>query len=82
MGKGSFARVYLVERIEDNKMFACKAFLKEAIYNKVNGKESLINEIEIMKKLDHPNLMKLYEVFETEKSIYLIIEKLEGGQLH
>ena len=32
-----------------------------------------------MKMLDHPNIMKLYEVFETNNSIYMILQLLEGG---
>lgn len=36
--------------------------------------ESLYNEININRKLDHKNIIKLHEVFETENSIYLIID--------
>ena len=32
-----------------------------------------------MRKLNHPNLMKLYEVYETENSIYMCVELLKGG---
>ena len=32
-----------------------------------------------MKMLDHPNIMKLYEVFETDNSLYMILQLLEGG---
>lgn len=46
-----------------------------------SGKESLINEVNIMKKLDHPNILKIYEVYETIHSIYLVIDLLEGGEL-
>ena len=34
-----------------------------------------------MKRLDHANILKIYEVFETKHSIYLVIELLEGGEL-
>ena len=34
-----------------------------------------------MKRLDHANVLKIYEVFETKHSIYLVIELLEGGEL-
>ena len=34
-----------------------------------------------MKKLDHPNILKIYEVYETIHSIYLVIDLLEGGEL-
>jgi serine/threonine protein kinase len=60
-------------------MFAVKNFTKETLYQEENGKEGLTNEIEIMRMLDYPNIMKLYEVFETENSLYLILELLEGG---
>lgn len=51
IGKGNFASVYLAERIEDDKFFAVKAFSKEAAYSQEFGKESLINEIEIMRTI-------------------------------
>lgn len=34
-----------------------------------------------MRKLDHPNIIKLYEVFETKNSIYMILDLLKGGSL-
>ena len=65
---------------------AIKAFCKNAVYKEENGKvmnlsigqEGLMNEIQIMRALDHPNLMKLYEVYETQNSIYMCLELLEG----
>ena len=38
-------------------------------------------EIDILKNLDHPNIMKLYEVFEDDTSIYLVSELCLGGEL-
>lgn len=38
-------------------------------------------EIDILKNLDHPNIMKLYEVFEDSQSIYLVSELCKGGEL-
>jgi serine/threonine protein kinase len=40
-----------------------------------------MNEIRIMRQFNHPGLMKLFEVFETDNSYYLAIEHLDGGQL-
>lgn len=59
-----------------------KAFSKEAAYSEENGKECLIKEIEVMRCLNHNNTMKLYEVFESENSLYIIFELLSGGQLY
>ena len=39
------------------------------------------NEIKILKQLDHPNIVKLYEIYNDSKNIYLITEYLEGGEL-
>ena len=38
-------------------------------------------EINIMKELDHPNVIKLFETFEDSTNIYLIMELCEGGEL-
>ncbi len=59
-----------------------KAFSKEGTYQEENGKESLINEIELNRKLTHKNLMRLYGVYESQNSIYVQVELLQGGQLY
>jgi len=38
-------------------------------------------EIDILKNLDHPNILRLYEVFEDKKFIYLVTEYCDGGEL-
>ena len=81
IGKGSFARVYLVEDKEKKTRFAVKAFSKEYLLTQNKGKESLINEIEVMRELRHPHIMLLEEVHESQNSIYLVTELLEGGEL-
>ena len=42
---------------------------------------ALMNEIEIMAQLDHPNVVKLYEVFDDDDYIFLVMELLSGGEL-
>ena len=38
--------------------------------------KALQNEVTILKRLDHPNVVKLYDLFETKNSVYLVMEKL------
>ena len=47
----------------------------------MKDKEIFATEVQLLKKLDHPNIIKLYEVYETEKTIYLVTEVCEGGEL-
>ncbi len=41
----------------------------------------LQDEIEIMKMLDHPNVIKVYEIFEEESMLHLVLELCNGGDL-
>ena len=82
IGKGNFASVYLAEKLESGRSFAVKAFSKEAAYSEDKGKECLIKEIEVMRALGHRSCMRLEEVFESENSLYIVVELLEGGQLY
>lgn len=40
-----------------------------------------MKEVEILKELDHPNVVKIYEYFEDTQHIFIIMEYLEGGEL-
>ena len=39
------------------------------------------NEINIMKQVDHPNIVKMYESYEDEKYLYIVMELLSGGEV-
>lgn len=43
--------------------------------------KQLINEVEIMKKLDHPHIVKVYEYYQDEKFFYIVSEMCSGGEL-
>ena len=61
-------------------MFDKKTLLKSKSSSR--SKEGLLNEIAMMRILkDHPNILKLYEVYEGEYHIYLVLELLKGGEL-
>eukprot|EP01082_Thalassiosira_pseudonana_P015982 g14270.t1 g14270 contig9:1504932-1507607(-) len=61
------------------RTFACKTILTSRI-NKEQIQE-LVNEIMIMRRLDHPYVLKLYEVYHVKRKIWLVTELCTGGDL-
>lgn len=82
VGEGSFAKVYLAHRNLDGKEFAVKAFAKARLQKQNKGKMAIRNEIEMLLRLAHPNVSRLFEVHETKNSLYLVCEYLGGGSLN
>ena len=76
LGKGSFGKVFQVRNKSTNKFYACKKLSKLNM-----NKAQFQKEVDILMKMDHPNIIKLYEVFESDNSIYLIMEECFGGEL-
>jgi calcium-dependent protein kinase len=79
IGKGGIAKVYEVKNKKTKDIRACKLLSKSDI--KESDLEKFRREIKILIKADHPNIIKLYEVYETKRSLYLIMEKCDGGEL-
>lgn len=53
LGKGSFATVYEIVRLDDGERFAAKVFSKENIKNNRSKMRSFINELEILRYIEH-----------------------------
>ena len=77
LGQGTYGKIYSVKNKTTGEIRACKQLSKHMIQDKTQFQ----TEIEIMITLTHPNILKLYEVFEDERYYYLIIEKCNGGEL-
>ena len=77
LGKGGYAKVYEVQHKKTKEIRACKHLSKANIpdYDKFK------REIQILIIADHPNIIKLYEVFESKRSLYLVMELCRGGEL-
>uniref|UniRef100_A0A8C1P9G8 non-specific serine/threonine protein kinase n=1 Tax=Cyprinus carpio TaxID=7962 RepID=A0A8C1P9G8_CYPCA len=72
IGKGNFAKVKLARHVLTGREVSRYIF---------NVTHTLFREVRIMKVLNHPNIVKLFEVIETEKTLYLIMEYASGGEV-
>jgi len=76
IGAGSYGSVKKAINKKTGAVCAVKSISKSSV-----DAEKIANEIEVMKILDHPNIIKLYETFEDAKDIYLVMELCTGGEL-
>ncbi|XP_054651196.1 MAP/microtubule affinity-regulating kinase 4 isoform X3 [Dunckerocampus dactyliophorus] len=79
IGKGNFAKVKLARHILTGREVAIKIIDKTQL--NPTSLQKLFREVRIMKTLNHPNIVQLFEVIETEKTLYLIMEYASGGEV-
>ncbi|XP_029585869.1 MAP/microtubule affinity-regulating kinase 3 isoform X6 [Salmo trutta] len=79
IGKGNFAKVKLARHILTGREVAIKIIDKTQL--NPNSLQKLFREVRIMKLLNHPNIVKLFEVIETERTLYLVMEYASGGEV-
>lgn len=77
LGEGSYGSVSKAVSKSTNASFAVKSISKSQMKNI----DRFRKEIDIMMKMDHPNILKLYETFEDTRFIYLVLELCLGGEL-
>ena len=73
LGHGSYGQVKKVKHKKMNEVRAMKITNKKSVSSKY--------EIEILRKISHPNITNIFEIFEDSKKYYIIMEFLEGGEL-
>ena len=84
LGKGAYGSVYKVIRKNSGTreiIRALKEISKESMNVNKENEEEIRNEIEVLKSIDHPNIMKIFEFFEDDKNIFLINEFCGGGDV-
>ena len=81
LGSGSFGNVYLVKHKKTGAEYAIKAIDKR---NKTNQEEKpyFRREVEVMYKIHHPNVVKLYGHFEDNNYCYFIMEYISKGNVY
>ena len=78
IGRGSFGKVYLVKNKLLNNLFAMKIINKTDDNEK---EEDIMNEINILRKMDHPNIVKIHDFYTTLKEYILVTEYCPEGEL-
>lgn len=80
MGEGTFGKVKVGTHILTGEKVAIKVLEKAKIVD-VADVERVAREIHILKIIRHPHIVQLYEIVETSKELYLIMEYARGGEL-
>nr|XP_009305164.3 serine/threonine-protein kinase H2 [Danio rerio] len=77
IGRGSFSRVVRAEHKQTHQPFAIKLLDLRA----PEGLESCQAELRVLRRVNHPNIIRLTEVFQTPHRVYLVLELATGGEL-
>lgn len=77
LGKGTFGTVERCTHRKTKMLRAIKTIPKKKVYHE----DRIANEVEVMRILEHPHIVKLYEAFEDDKCIYIAMELCNGGEL-
>lgn len=81
LGRGSFSKVYNGYRRSKPKRVAVKTIRKSNMQENKSFFETTLNEMSILRLVRHPNIIKLYAVYESHKHVNFIFEHMEHGTL-
>lgn len=83
IGKGGMSVVYLAMDKRLNKQWAIKEFRKDKDdASKQVALKALLDEANLMKKLDHPTLPRIVDIIETNHTVYIVMDYIEGESLN
>ncbi|NXV17898.1 KCC1G kinase, partial [Cepphus grylle] len=77
LGSGAFSEVFLVKQRSTGKLFALKCIKKSPL----TRESSLENEIAVLKKIKHENIVTLEDIYESTTHFYLVMQLVSGGEL-
>ena len=83
---GQHGVTYRCEKLTDNSHYAVKVINKNRYY-RVSGKlrerylRKMHNEIDIMRRLKHDNIVRLYSMYADETTLYIVMDECKGGEL-
>lgn len=82
VGQGGMSVVYLAMNEKANKQWAVKEVRKDGVKDFEVVKQGLVAEIDILKKLSHPNLPSIVDVIDSEESFIIIMDYIQGNSLN
>ena len=80
LGEGSYGKVYKATSVLSSANVAIKCYERAKIKSETACRR-IMQEIEILKYTFHPHIIKLYEIFENQKYIFVVIEYIDSGDL-
>ena len=80
LGRGSYGVVYKVQSLSDSRDYVLKKINIKHL--KPKQQNLVLKEVLILKKVRHPHIIRYYNSFIEEDSLYIVMEYAEGGDLH
>ena len=81
LGTGAFGTVKLATKRGSDVLYAIKSISKQSILRSQMGSQ-VKKEISIMKSLDHPNVVQIFEVLMSTEYLYIVMDFVSGGELY
>ena len=76
IGKGNFAKVHSCHNKLSQEKFALKSIEKSLIKKNKRNSTSMLSEIDILRRVEHKHVIKMFEVYESDKYVHLVLEML------
>ena len=80
VGKGSYGKVLLVKKNDDDKIYAMKVLKKKNMIKR-NQVEHIKTERKVLELINHPFIISLKYAFQTPEKLYLVMDYCPGGEL-
>ena len=80
LGKGAYGTVYKVESIKNSLVYVMKRISLKHL--KPRMQKEALQEVQILRKLSHPNIIQYYNSFIEEDTLNIVMEYASGGDLH
>lgn len=80
IGEGHFGKVLLAKDRRTREKFAVKVIKKDS--KEMRSQTLIQRELDILRLVNHPNIVRLYDLFDTQEKLYFVLEYMSGGALY